>query len=384
MAGLYIHIPFCRTRCVYCGFFSSTSLDMRQRYVDALCREMELRSGDVHERIETVYLGGGTPSQLDTEQLAQIFAHINDVYDVEPLRMGTSVLPSAEVTMECNPDDVTPAFASALSYLPVNRVSMGAQTFDAQRLHFLHRRHTPGHVEEAVGLLRDAGIGNISVDLMYGFPGETLEEWHTDITRALALGVEHLSAYALTYEEGTPLYRMLKQGEVEELDEELQRRMYYDLKDRLEAAGYEHYELSNFARRSGEGRSLRSRHNSSYWNHTPYIGLGAGAHSFSGYRRQWNVADISQYVAAIEQGELPCDGETLDDDTIYNETVMTSLRTAEGIDLTTLAPQYRSYCLRQAKPYLECGWLTKEEERLRLTRQGLFVSDMVMADLILV
>ena len=372
MAGLYIHIPFCASRCVYCGFFSTTRLDQRQAYVEALGREMRLRdcSCNGKMRIETVYLGGGTPSQLSAEQLRQIFLYINNVYDVSP---------RAEITIECNPDDITVPFVATLSQLPVNRVSMGAQTFNDERLRFLHRRHRAEQVGEAVKRLRSVGIANISIDLMYGFPGETMLEWNADIDAALALGVEHLSAYALSYEEGTPLYTMLQQGRVEELDEELQRAMYYTLKDRLEAAGYEHYELSNFAR-----PGCRSRHNSSYWNHTPYIGLGAGAHSFDGRHRQWNVADIGQYVEAIGEDRVPADGEVIDDVTRYNETVMTALRTIDGIRLDMLSPSERAHCLTQAKKFLDCGWLClPDDNTLRLTRDGLFVSDTIMSDLML-
>ena len=372
MAGLYIHIPFCASRCVYCGFFSTTRLDQRQAYVEALGREMRLRdcSCNGKMRIETVYLGGGTPSQLSAEQLRQIFLYINNVYDVSP---------RAEITIECNPDDITVPFVATLSQLPVNRVSMGAQTFNDERLRFLHRRHRAEQVGEAVKRLRSVGIANISIDLMYGFPGETMLEWNADIDAALALGVEHLSAYALSYEEGTPLYTMLQQGRVEELDEELQRAMYYTLKDRLEVAGYEHYELSNFAR-----PGCRSRHNSSYWNHTPYIGLGAGAHSFDGRHRQWNVADIGQYVEAIGEDRVPADGEVIDDVTRYNETVMTALRTIDGIRLDMLSTSERAHCLTQAKKFLDCGWLClPDDNTLRLTRDGLFVSDTIMSDLML-
>lgn len=372
MAGLYLHIPFCASRCVYCGFYSTTRLSERQKYVEMLCREMEIRSreeSDGRLRISTIYLGGGTPSQLTASQLHQLFHTIYNIYNVDD---------DAEVTMECNPDDIDEDAASVLAALPVNRVSMGAQTFSNVRLQFIRRRHSARQVTQAVERLRRAGISNISVDLMYGFPNEGLEEWRQDIDAALALGVEHLSAYALTYEEGTPLWRMLEEGKVEELDEELQRRMYYDLKDRLEAAGYEHYEISNFAR---PGR--RSRHNSSYWNYTPYIGLGAGAHSFDGAHRRWNVSDLREYLKAIGEGRVPAEGEDLDDDTRYNEMVLTRLRTREGLDTDALAEKYREYCLRQAAAYTATGLLRQEGHRLCLTREGLFVSDMVMADLMI-
>lgn len=383
MAGLYIHIPFCASRCVYCGFFSTTRLHERQTYVEALGREMQLRSFNGHGltrtytdekgengkiRIETVYLGGGTPSQLSAEQLRQLFIYINNVYDVSP---------QAEVTIECNPDDVTVLFVATLSQLPVNRVSMGAQTFSDARLRFLHRRHRAAQVNEAVQRLKEGGITNISVDLMYGFPDETLEEWNDDIDAALALGVEHLSAYVLSYEEGTMLFSMLQEGRVKELDEELQRQMYYMLKDRVEAAGYEHYELSNFAR-----PGFRSRHNSAYWHHIPYVGIGAGAHSFDGLRRQWNVASVEQYIKAIGEGRVPADGETIDVITRYNERVMTALRTCDGLRLNDLPQMQRTYCLRQAEKYIACGWLCQPDNyTLRLTRDGFFVSDTVMSDL---
>lgn len=379
MAGLYIHIPFCRSRCIYCGFYSTTCLSRRRDYVDALCAEMRLRAADTlfSRQIDTVYLGGGTPSLLTAEQLSRLFLYIYNVYEVSPV---------AEVTMECNPDDIDDGFVKMLSQLPVNRVSMGAQTFSDARLRFLHRRHRAEQVVSAVGLLRGAGISNISIDLMYGFPNETIEEWHADIDAALSLGVEHISAYALSYEPGTPLCRMLEEGSVSELDEEMQRQMYYDLKDRLESAGYEHYELSNFAKIEEEGKKngmgFRSRHNSSYWNHTAYLGIGAGAHSYDGKRhRQWNVSDLDAYIRAIGKGSLPAEGEDLDDDTFYDEQVMTRLRTSEGLPLAQLPAPRRAWCLSQASKWMKCGWLCEEDNHLRLTREGLFVSDAVISGL---
>ena len=381
MAGIYIHIPFCRSRCIYCGFYSTTFLELRQRYVDALCREMEIRSqrSEVRgERIETIYLGGGTPSQLTFDQLRQLFIYINKVY---PLTPDSSPLPP-EITIEMNPDDVTVEFAAVLHQLPINRVSMGIQTFDDQRLRFLHRRHTSQQAIEAVSILRAAGIRNISIDLMYGFPGETLADWEADISAALALNVEHLSAYCLMIEEGTPLYRMLKQHTG---DEETERQMYEVLIDRLTTADYEHYEISSFAR-----PGFRSRHNSSYWNGTPYIGLGAAAHSYDIRSRSWNVADIRQYIEGMERCERIFEEEQLDDDTRYNDIVTVALRTREGIDLNALSEKYRNYCIKNARRYLDDGLLeltsplSPVTSHLRLTRRGLFVSDMVMSNLMMV
>lgn len=382
MAGLYIHIPFCASRCIYCGFYSTTSLKLRQRYVDAVCQEMILRGekSEVRsERIETVYLGGGTPSQLTIPQLHQIFDAIynNKVY---PLTTHLSPL-APEITIEMNPDDVTEAFADGLCMLPVNRVSMGAQTFSDERLKWLHRRHSSHQVTEAIERLRDNGIQNISIDLMYGFPGETLDDWQRDIDAALSLDVEHLSAYCLMVEEGTALYERLKMKD-EKLkmpNEELERQMYELLIDKLTAAGYEHYEISNFSK-----PGYRSRHNSSYWNDTPYVGLGAAAHSYYGHCRSWNVADIHQYIEAIERGELPSEQEEIDGDTHYNDRITVALRTSDGLDLTTLSDRHRHYCMKEAQRFLDDGLLQLCDNRLSLTRKGLFVSDYMMSSLIMV
>ena len=375
MSGLYVHIPFCKSRCIYCGFYSTVGLDLRQQYVEALCKEMEMenekRKGK-NEKLKTIYLGGGTPSQLTTEQLRQLFYNIYKVYGHD----------AEEITIEMNPDDVTETYAEALPELGINRVSMGAQTFDNARLKFLHRRHRAEQVEQAVKRLRKAGIQNISIDLMYGFPDETLEDWKQDIKKALTLNVEHISAYCLMIEEGTVLYERVKSEKVKvknDKDEELERQMYELLIDQLTQAGYEHYEISNFAR-----QGYRSRHNSSYWHDVPYIGLGAAAHSYDGACRSWNVADIRQYIAAIERGERPAEYETLDEDTRYNDRVTVALRTSDGLDLTTLSEKHRRYCLKEAQRYLSDGLLRLDDNRLILTRKGLFVSDMVMSGLIYV
>jgi len=373
MAGLYIHIPFCASRCIYCGFYSTTSLKLRQRYVDAVCREMSLLPAPSKERgsIDTIYLGGGTPSQLTPDQLRQLFLYINKVYENQ----------AVEVTIEMNPDDVTPAFAEILPRLGINRVSMGAQTFDNERLRFLHRRHTATQVRQAVAALRNAGIQNISIDLMYGFPGETLDDWQRDIDAALSLDVEHLSAYCLMVEEGTALYERLKMKD-EKLkmpNEELERQMYELLIDKLTAVGYEHYEISNFSK-----PGYRSRHNSSYWNDTPYVGLGAAAHSYDGHCRSWNVADIHQYIEAIERGELPSEQEEIDGDTHYNDRITVALRTSDGLDLTTLSDRHRHYCMKEAQRFLDDGLLQLCDNRLSLTRKGLFVSDYMMSSLVMV
>lgn len=374
MAGIYIHIPFCKSRCIYCGFYSTTLLDLRKKYINAVCREMELRKNYIREPFSTIYLGGGTPSLLDEAELTQLFLYINNVYDVDR---------NAEITMECNPDDITPEFTNMLSRLPINRVSMGAQTFADSRLRLLHRRHNSDEVKHAVKLLREAGIKNISIDLMFGFPDESLSQWKEDISAALALNVEHISAYSLMYEENTPLWKMLDTGKVKEIDEELSLTMFKELVCQLTDAGYEHYEISNFAR-----PGYRSRHNSSYWHQVPYIGLGAAAHSFDLNSRQWNVADLKLYIEEINNGIIPIEREELDNDTTFNDIITTALRTSDGIDLnaleTRLGKRYRNTLISAAGKHIEQGLLEIRHDRLRLTSEGIFISDMVMSDLMIV
>ena len=322
------------------------------------------------EAISTIYLGGGTPSQLSTEQLKRIF---DSAYIYNKVRND------AEITIEMNPDDVNKETADALKKLPINRISMGAQTFNDDRLRFLRRRHSARQIHQAVDTLRQAGFRNISIDLIYGFPEETLEVWEADIKEALSLDVEHISTYCLMYEEGTPLYQLLEQGKVSEIDEELERRMYYTLLNHLEAAGYEHYEISNFAK-----PGYRSRHNSSYWQGIPYIGIGAAAHSYDITTRSWNVDDIRQYIKGMEQDQRLFESETLDEDTRYNDAITVALRTCEGLDLSKLTLKQRTYCLANAQRHMDAHLLKLQDNHLSLTKEGLFISDMIMSDLILI
>lgn len=377
MAGQYIHIPFCKSRCIYCDFYSTTSINRTDEYVDALCKEMEMRRSYITDEIKSIYIGGGTPSLLSERNLTQLFESIykyNKVYDDKSL---------VEITIECNPDDVSPAFAEFLAKLPVNRVSMGIQTFSDDRLRFLCRRHTSAQAVKAVDNLRNAGFGNISIDLMFGFPEETAEDWMKDIQKALLLNVEHISAYSLMYEEGTLLTRMLSEGSIRQADDEHCLRMYEMLINSLTGNGYEHYEISNFAR-SG----FRSRHNSSYWDDTPYIGIGAAAHSYNKVSRQWNCDNIDTYITSIENGELPTEIEHLDETTKFNDMVMTALRTSDGLDtnkiLALFGKELYDYLLKNAKKHIDSGKLTTEGAQLRLTRKGIFVSDSVMSDLMYV
>ena len=377
MSGIYIHIPFCKSRCVYCGFYSTTSLDLRHSYVDAICRELELRSDYLSEPVSTVYFGGGTPSVLSVDDLDRIF---NAVYKYNKVYGNSDGV--AEFTIECNPDDITDEFCSFLSSSPVNRISMGVQSFSDGLLKFARRRHGSSQPKLAVERLRHIGIPNISIDLMFGFPNESLEVWRDDIDKALSLDVEHISAYSLMFEEGTCLYGMLQRGEVKECDEETSLAMFNMLIDKLEAAGYEHYEISNFAK-----PGFRSQHNSSYWQGVPYLGLGASAHSFNGSTRQWNIGDVRKYIDSISCGNIPAEIEVLTKDNSYDDMIMTGLRTVEGVSLDEVerrfGKDYLDFLEREALRYVKAKLLkySVDHRSLSLTRKGLFVSDSVMCDL---
>ena len=372
MAGIYIHIPFCKRRCIYCDFFSTTQSEKKSAYVHALCRELEMRKDYLEgEDIETIYLGGGTPSQLLREELEEIFNHIYKVYPVRE---------DAEITLEANPDDLTPEYVAMLRQLPINRISMGIQTFQEETLKLLHRRHTAVQAIEAFRRCREAGFQNISIDLMYGLPGETLDTWIADLQQAIDLRPEHISAYHLIYEEGTALWKLREQHQVEEADEDLSVSLFSTLIEQLSEAGYQHYEISNFCL-----PGLHSRHNSSYWTGKKYLGCGPSAHSFNGVSRQWNVASLESYMKGVEEGELDVEVEELDLYTRYNDFVLTSIRTAWGMPLSKLRSDFGEelyrYCMRMAKPHLEQGVLEIGEDVLRLTRKGIFVSDGIMSDL---
>lgn len=376
MAGLYVHIPFCATRCSYCGFYSTTKLDLQDRYVDSLCREIALRkeylssystdSKAANTIIRTIYIGGGTPSQLSRYSLEKLFHAIDTYLECSP----------EEVTMEVNPDDVTNDLAKTISALHINRVSMGAQTFDDNRLKFLNRRHKSFQVERAIDILHEHGVGNISIDLMFGFPGQTCDSWKEDVRRAISLDIQHISAYSLMYEEGTKLYRMLKENMIKEIDEEVSLNMYNELINILCGAGYEHYEISNFAK-----KGYRALHNSSYWRDIPYLGIGAAAHSYNIKSRQWNVSDINKYIESISHDTVPFTFESIDADTHYNDIVTTELRTSEGIDLSRLADKYVQYIVKQAARHVTDKTVDINDGHLKLTREGLYISDMIMSDL---
>lgn len=373
MAGIYIHIPFCKTRCIYCDFYSTTRSELREQYVGALCKELEMRRNYLGgEPIETIYFGGGTPSQLGKEDFEKIFATVRSVYGMEQCE---------EITLEANPDDLRPEYLAMLSALPFNRISMGIQTFNDDTLKLLRRRHNAAQAVQAVKDCRQYGFHNISIDLIYGLPGENAGQWAKDLRQAIALAPEHISAYHLTYEEGTPIYTMLEQHRVAEVDEESSVRFFTMLTDELQAAGYEHYEISNFCR-----PGMYSRHNTSYWRGVKYMGCGPSAHSFDGQIREWNDASIDRYITGMKCGNRPCDTEERNKTTRYNEFIITAVRTKWGIPLDKLrqehGEQLHAYCLEMARPHLAGGRLETCDGALRLTREGIFVSDDIMSDLL--
>lgn len=373
MAGLYIHIPFCAKRCLYCDFFSNTEMKYKEPYVTALIRELEIRKDYIgNEPLETIYFGGGTPSQLQATDFERIFDAIQRLFDTSGCK---------EVTLEANPDDMTPEYVASLRTFPFNRISMGVQSFKAEDLRFLNRRHDREQALRAVELCKENGLANISIDLIYGLPGQTLKEWESNLDRAIQLDIPHISAYHLIYEEGTALYKLKEAGKISPVEEEISVSLFTSLIDRLTANGYLHYEISNFAR-----PGMISRHNSSYWTGKKYLGAGPSAHSYNGESRQWNVSSLPAYIRAIGNGSPEIEVEELDINTRYNDFIITGLRTMWGVNLTEIQGQFGNdkliYCQKQAAPYLKQGLLIEKGETLTLSRNGIFISDSIMSDLL--
>ena len=374
MAGVYVHIPFCASRCSYCDFFSTLSLkEAAGPYVEALVAEARIRRDELRdERVRTLYLGGGTPSQLPLPLLERLVNGLAGVLDLDGVE---------EFTIEANPDDVTPEWSAALPSLGVNRVSMGVQSFEDDILRAIGRRHNAAQAVQSVNNLRVAGIGNVSIDLIYGLPGQTLASWESSVCQALELHSRHISAYGLTYEEGTRLWLQRERGEVVEVPEEICVEMYRLLVERLREAGYEHYEISNFAL-----PGYYSRHNSSYWDETPYLGLGAAAHSYDGSVRRSNPCDLREYIEKIHHGEPACEPEEMTWWERYDERVMLGLRTARGVDAERLGPDFGEQALkhfkREAQRHIVRGNLrVVDTTRYVLTDEGIILSDSVIRDL---
>lgn len=373
MAGIYIHVPFCKTRCIYCDFYTRTDMSPKYDYVSALCEEIKLRKNYIgDEDVKTVYFGGGTPSQLSESDFLRIF---------ETLHHEFRIAPDAEITMEANPDDLSAHYLATLKEkLPFNRLSIGIQSFDDEELKFLKRRHSADKAKEAVRMCQSLGYNNISIDLMYGLPNQTMQIWERNLEEAIALDVQHISSYHLIYEQGTRLYRLFKMGDVNPVDEDLSVDMFSRMIEKLTAAEFNHYEISNFAR-----HGLYSKHNSSYWLGKKYLGLGPAAHSYDGQNRSWNVASISKYIEGIRAENLNLEIEVLEENTRYNDFILTGMRTKWGVNLSDLeclfGAKMKAFCLKNAQKYLDQGFLTEKDNILKLTRQGIFISDGIMSDL---
>ncbi len=386
-SALYVHVPFCKSRCAYCDFYScrlselgsvshaasmpqaSDGEGLMRQYVDALLFEMErVAASKGTVRLPSLYFGGGTPSLLPPYAWDAVMERIHSRF---------TLVPDAEITVEMNPDDVDSHLARHLKALGVNRASLGVQSFHDETLHLLGRRHDARQAVKAVETLHAEGITNLSVDLIYGLPNQTPEAFREDVRTALSLPVSHLSAYALSIEDGTPMERMVARGAWHPADEDTSLRMYTDLMEDMESAGWVHYEISNFAR-----PGFHSRHNSSYWAGTPYIGLGPAAASYDGRRRRrLNLPDLHAYISAARLGiDVPHEEEHLSDDALHNELIMTRLRTCGGLPLNLLAKHDRDEVLLLAEPHLQRGNLQMSDGHLRLTRRALFVADDVISD----
>ncbi|RCR65729.1 radical SAM family heme chaperone HemW [Larkinella punicea] len=374
---LYIHIPFCKQACHYCDFHFSTSLKQKATLVEALCREIELQKDYLPTRhLETIYLGGGTPSLLNEAELQLIFETIHRFY---------TVAPDAEITLEANPDDLVGPADDPLAPLRlfrqyVNRLSIGIQSFHEPNLRLMNRAHSASEAEKCVQLAREAGFDNLTIDLIYGIPAETHGVWEADLAKALSFGIPHISAYCLTIEPGTVFGNWQKKGRMQAADDEFAADQFTILVRTLVANGYEQYEISNFARPGWE-----ARHNSSYWKRRPYLGIGPSAHSFNHHSRQYNVANNAQYVRAIEKGEIPGTVEELSKADQVNEYILTGIRTKWGCDvreLTALAgTDFEALRRTELQNLYNRGWLSLRNHRLTLTEAGKLFADRVASEL---
>ena len=373
MAGIYIHVPFCKRRCGYCNFYSTTRLGLKESYLQAVRKELQLRRDYLGgEPVQTIYFGGGTPSLLQPSEIQQIIGTIKQLFAVDA---------DSEITLEANPDDLTTTYISQLTETDVNRLSIGIQSFDDEMLVLMNRRHTAQQAADAVMNCQQAGFGNISVDLIYGLPRMTADDWRRQLDNVARLNVQHLSAYHLSYEEGTAFGLKLKQHKLAEVSEDESLAQFETLTDWAQRNDFQHYEISNFAR-----PGFHSRHNSSYWNRTIYLGVGPAAHSYNRTTRSWNTADAAQYIDGIEAGDCVSETETLSPSDIFNDYVITALRTSSGIDMDYLQHeqprQMVDYLKHQAESFVAAGKLEYAGNHLKLTHSGIFVSDEIMEELI--
>ncbi|MBW6487203.1 MAG: radical SAM family heme chaperone HemW [Syntrophobacterales bacterium] len=363
--GLYIHVPFCLSKCHYCGFYSTTQTSLIEGYLAALCREMDHYKNWV-ATFDTFYIGGGTPSVLSPRQIASL---------IRDARKNFSISEGAEITVETNPADTTDDLLQVLYESGVNRLSIGVQSFNDDLLAFLGRRHRAGQAKTAVKSAKEAGFENVSLDLIYGIPGQDIRGWEKTLQQAVWLHPEHLSCYQLTVEEGTPMACAMAKGEITLPDEQLQAEFFFCTAELLEKAGYLQYEVSNFALPGRE-----SRHNQKYWNHNPSLGLGPSAHSFSGTERYWNHAAVRTYIEELTAGRLPvAQREALDPEKLRLEALFLGFRTRRGICLEEFCVRYGQDLLKEKKTAIDQliagGFVKLSRGFLKPTRQGLAVAD---------
>lgn len=367
---MYIHIPFCKQACHYCDFHFSTSMKHKGELVDALCSELKLRKAEIHEPLKTIYFGGGTPSLLSKEELNQIFDCIDQHYSIEK---------DAEITLEANPDDLSEEKLKELAQTKINRLSIGVQSFFEADLQLMNRAHNSAEALQSIETAKKY-FDNLSIDLIYGIPGMSNAQWEENLKIALRLGVPHISAYALTVEPRTALHKFIENGKIKPVDDEAAKTHFEMLNEKLEKAGFEHYEFSNFGK-----PGYFSQNNLSYWYGKPYLGIGPAAHSYNGEQRSWNIANNLKYIQQIQQDQLPQQTETLSATDKYNEFVMTRLRIREGIPIREMEEKFgqvkKEYLLKEAQPLIQQRFLLLENGYLHISKKGKFLADGISADL---
>ncbi len=374
MAGIYIHIPFCKKLCSYCDFYHIVTESDNKQYIDALNREAKLRRDYLgSQSVSTIYIGGGTPSVLTPVEIKSILDNITENFRIDEI---------PEVTIEVNPDDISDEFLGGLKKTIVNRISIGIQSWRDQDLKFMNRRHTASAAAIALDRIFAAGYKNVTIDLIYGIPGMKTSEWASNLDISFSYDIKHLSAYHLTIEAGTMLGKMKEKGVLSEIDEDESTSQFQLLIEKAEAAGFIQYEISNFGL-----PGFLSIHNSNYWKQVSYLGLGPSAHSFNGYSRQWNIRDVKKYIKAVDSGSLLFDKEELDRKTRFNEYIMTSLRTMWGISLDYVEEVFDKegydYIKNLSGKFIDYGLMKQEKQTLVLTNQGKMISDNIISELML-
>ncbi|MBK7175205.1 MAG: radical SAM family heme chaperone HemW [Bacteroidales bacterium] len=371
MSGIYLHIPYCKQKCHYCNFYSVANKMHREEIVPMMMRELKLQKDYLEgASINTIYFGGGTPSLLSGDEISLLLSGIQELFHVEP---------NAEITLEANPDDLTPVRIKNLIHTGINRLSIGIQSFSDQDLVFLNRVHSGKQAKTCIKRAQDAGFTDLSIDLIYGIPTLSSDQWEYNLMTALDFDIPHISAYALTVEDKTPLAVMIRKGKMPDVNDAVQLQHFEMLLDLLNAHGYQHYEISNFCL-----PGKYARHNTSYWKGIPYLGIGPSAHSFNGESRQWNVSGITPYIQALKGGKLPFEKEVLSQSQKFNEYIMTSLRTIWGCDLShiekTFGKEWLQQTIEDASIHIKNESLTLQNDHLTLTKKGKFRADGIAAD----